>query len=44
MSSSASPGVSHVTKIDIDGVKSKSWAIGLLKAMDGRFASVNLIV
>ena len=41
---STSSGVSHVTNIDIDGVKPNSWAIGLSKAMNGLFASVNLIV
>ena len=43
-SSSTSAGVSHVTKIDIAGVKPKPWVTGLLKAMNGLFASVNLIV
>ena len=43
-SASTSSAVSHVTKIDIDGVKPNSWATGLLKATNGRFASVNLIV
>ena len=41
---STSAGVSQVTKIDIAGVKPKPWVTGLLKAMNGRFASVNLIV